>query len=57
LRADPDARAEYLSVKQKAASAVPAEGGVAQYNEAKEPWFRDAYRRAWNWADTLGWRP
>ncbi|MET0758041.1 MAG: hypothetical protein ABWY39_08905, partial [Mycobacterium sp.] len=25
--------------------------------DAKEPWFLDAYRRAWEWADTTGWRP
>ena len=27
------------------------------YAEAKEPWFVDAYRRAWAWADATGWRP
>ena len=27
------------------------------YADAKEPWFLDAYRRAWEWADTTGWRP
>ncbi|MDP9168078.1 MAG: hypothetical protein M3O32_18750, partial [Actinomycetota bacterium] len=27
------------------------------YAEAKEPWFVDAYRRAWQWADATGWQP
>jgi dephospho-CoA kinase len=46
LVANPDVREEYLAVKRKAAHAA-----------AKEPWFRDAYRRAWAWADASGWRP
>ena len=57
LSADPGARAEYLAVKRKAASAVPAVGGIAPYADAKEPWFLDAYRRAWEWADSVAWRP
>ena len=27
------------------------------YADAKEPWFVDAYRRAWAWADATGWQP
>ena len=27
------------------------------YAEAKEPWFAEAYGRAWEWADSTGWRP
>ena len=57
LSAHPGARAEYLAVKRKAASAVPADGGIAPYADAKEPWFLDAYRRAWEWADSVAWRP
>lgn len=55
LTADPDARAEYLSVKRTA----EAEGGgdTADYVAVKEPWFLDAYRRAWEWADATGWKP
>jgi len=55
LRANPDERADYLSVKRAAEKA----GGpdIAAYVEAKEPWFLDAYRRAWEWADTTGWKP
>lgn len=45
LKADPEVRAEYLAVKRAAADA-----------EAKEPWFREAYRRAWLWADETQWR-
>ena len=32
-------------------------GDIARYVNAKEPWFLDAYRRAWLWADSTGWRP
>ncbi len=55
LTADPDARAEYLNVKR----AAEKEGGgdTAAYVAVKEPWFRDAYRRAWEWADATGWKP
>jgi dephospho-CoA kinase len=55
LKANPDARAAYLSVKQ--AAEKQADGGTASYIEAKEPWMLDAYRRAWEWADSTGWRP
>ena len=57
LKAETDVRAEYLSIKQQAASAVPADDGVAAYAEAKEPWYLSAYPRAWEWADSTGWRP
>lgn len=55
LTANPDARADYLAVKQ--AAAKQADGDTASYVEAKEPWMLDAYRRAWEWADSTGWRP
>lgn len=55
LTANPDARADYLAVKRKAE--LDAGGDVSSYADAKEPWFLDAYRRAWEWADTTGWRP
>ena len=55
LRANADARSDYLALKRRVADAGPADGGA--YAEAKEPWFLDAYRRAWAWADTTGWRP
>ncbi|OBH20944.1 dephospho-CoA kinase [Mycolicibacter sinensis] len=56
LAADADARAEYLAVKREAERAG-ADGGIAAYADAKEPWLDGAYRRAWAWADDTGWRP
>ncbi len=53
LNAEPAVRDEYLSVKQRAVST----GDLDAYTEAKEPWFAEAYRRAWDWADRTGWRP
>jgi dephospho-CoA kinase len=49
LTANPDVREEYLAVQRSALEAP-------HYTEAKEPWFADAYRRAWEWADSVGWR-
>jgi dephospho-CoA kinase len=51
LKANPGARADYLAAKREALSQA------ADYAEAKESWFLDAYRRAWEWADATGWRP
>jgi dephospho-CoA kinase len=56
LRANPQVCADYLVVKRQAEQAGSI-GGIAAYADAKEPWFRDAYRRAWAWADSVGWRP
>jgi dephospho-CoA kinase len=50
LRANPDVQQEYLSVKREALTAP-------DYADAKEPWFADAYRCAWEWADETAWRP
>ena len=55
LAANPDVRADYLAVKR--AAEARAGGDIAAYAAAKEPWFLDAYRRAWEWADSTGWRP
>jgi dephospho-CoA kinase len=55
LTANPAARAEYLSVKRAAEKG--GGGDTAAYVEVKEPWFLDAYRRAWEWADSTGWKP
>jgi dephospho-CoA kinase len=54
LIADAGARAEYLELKR----AVAAQGHAttADYADAKEPWFDDAYRRAWAWAKETGWQ-
>ncbi len=55
LLANPGVRDEYLDVKR--AAEADARGEVCRYADAKEPWLRDAYPRAWEWADAVGWRP
>ncbi len=56
--ANPGVRSDYLDIKRAAESAGRGEiAHYAHYAEAKEPWFLDAYRRAWEWADTTDWRP
>lgn len=58
LRADQQACAEYLIVKQAAErAATAADGDSSTYVEAKEPWFAQAYPRALAWADETGWTP
>jgi dephospho-CoA kinase len=53
LKANPSVRGDYLAIKRAAEQGA----GVGHYAEAKEPWLLDAYRRAWEWADSTGWRP
>ncbi|MGE2817557.1 dephospho-CoA kinase [Mycobacterium heidelbergense] len=55
LTANPDARADYLTAKRDAEKRGNGDSEI--YVAAKEPWFFDAYRRAWDWADSTGWRP
>ena len=55
LTANPAVQSEYLELKRRVAAQVHATTGA--YADAKEPWFLDAYRRAWAWADSTGWRP
>ena len=55
LTANPDVCAGYLDVKRTADAS--GGGDLIRYVTAKEPWFSDAYRRAWEWADSSGWRP
>ncbi len=55
LTAEPAARADYLELKRRVAAEGHATTG--DYADAKEPWFADAYRRAWAWADATGWQP
>jgi dephospho-CoA kinase len=57
LLANPDVRDEYLAVKSNAEQAAAPNGDIEVYDAAKEPWFSDAYRRAWDWADASGWQP
>jgi dephospho-CoA kinase len=51
LNANPGVRADYLAVKRSAAG----HHDIGAYAEAKEPWFLDAYSRAWTWAESTGW--
>ena len=53
LTANPEAQERYSVVKQDAERT----GDIGGYVAAKEPWFDDAYREAWAWADATGWRP
>ena len=55
LVAEPGVRDEYLALKREVAAARHLTTG--DYADAKEPWFVDAYHRAWVWADATEWRP
>ncbi|MFY2860542.1 dephospho-CoA kinase [Mycobacterium sp. THU-M104] len=55
LVADPGVREEYLGVTRAADNS--AHGDVARYADAMQPWLFDAYPRAWEWAEGVGWRP
>jgi dephospho-CoA kinase len=57
LAANPDAREHYLTVKREAERATTSDSGIEAYVATKEPWFIEAYRQAWAWADASGWRP
>ena len=57
LSANPDVREKYLAIKRHAEQAAAPNGDIEAYVAAKEPWFSDAYRLAWDWADASGWRP
>lgn len=48
MKANTDVRPEYVAVKREAEAAT-------DYPEAKEPWFAEAYPRAWKWAEATGW--
>jgi dephospho-CoA kinase len=54
LSANPEVRVEYVTVKREAAAAHTNSDNYAQ---AIQAWFLDAYRRAWDWANTVEWRP
>lgn len=55
LRANPQVRAEYQEIKRATENSGRVD--IARYADVKEPWFLDSYRRAWKWADTIGWQP
>ena len=50
LNDHPSAQEDYLAAKRAALAS-------SNYAQAKEPWFLDAYHRAWDWADATGWTP
>ena len=50
LTANPGVREDYLAAKRRALA-------EPHHAATKEPWFLDAYRRAWEWADATGWLP
>ncbi len=57
LKANPQVRDEYLAVKRRAEQTASPDGDIERYLAVKEPWFSEAYGRAWDWADRSGWRP
>jgi dephospho-CoA kinase len=54
LRADAAARREYEQLKWRLAGEL---GSIADYADAKTPWFGDAAGRAERWAAQTGWQP
>jgi dephospho-CoA kinase len=56
LRADPDARAEYLAMKRRVSAEHAGDPDSAGYARAKEPWFAAALPVADRWATATGWR-
>ncbi|QUH00623.1 dephospho-CoA kinase [Saccharopolyspora erythraea] len=57
LRADDDAREEYLRIKREAAQRHASDPDHDACTDAKEPWFADALPRAEEWASRTGWEP
>lgn len=57
LRADDDARADYLEAKRSLGSASAADRSTAGYAAAKEKFFAAANFRSRAWADRIGWQP
>ncbi|MEU6132656.1 dephospho-CoA kinase [Saccharopolyspora sp. NPDC047091] len=54
LRADPEARADYLAVKRELSARHDT---PEAYAAAKDPWFPAALPKAQEWADRTGWAP
>jgi dephospho-CoA kinase len=54
LRADAEARADYLTVKRRLAAENP---DPAAYAMGKDPWFDAEHLAAEKWAAATGWRP
>ncbi|MGI8815470.1 MAG: dephospho-CoA kinase [Pseudonocardia sp.] len=56
LRADPDARADYLVLKRQLAEAHAGDPDRVGYSEGKERWFDESLDLANRWAMRSGWR-
>jgi dephospho-CoA kinase len=57
LRANASVRDEYLAVKRDLAGRFATDDTTANYADAKEPWFTEAYSRMEEWAARTGWQP
>lgn len=55
LRADPQIRREYLSIKQELVRQFASDGDTTRYGIAKDPWFAIVYSRIEQWATQTGW--
>ncbi|GGO94375.1 dephospho-CoA kinase [Wenjunlia tyrosinilytica] len=55
LRADPQIREEYLSIKRTLARRFASDADTTRYGAAKDPWFAIAYSRMEQWATQTGW--
>jgi dephospho-CoA kinase len=56
LRAEPEWLADYQALKERTAVEY-ASRHIAEYAEAKEPWFERAFTEMERWAERTGWRP
>ena len=54
LAANPDAQEQYSGRQARRRACRRVDDHIADYVAAKEPWFSDAYRQAWDWADAIG---
>ncbi|MEB3372305.1 dephospho-CoA kinase [Saccharopolyspora mangrovi] len=57
LRADAEAREDYLALKQQVAETHANDPDHNGYAEAKEPWFANNLPQALTWANTTNWTP
>jgi dephospho-CoA kinase len=57
LRANESVRDEYLALKRDLAARFATDDTTANYADAKEPWFAEAYPRMQEWAERTGWTP
>lgn len=55
LMVNAQARADYLAVQRNAESMAGTQARIASYADINDYWSIDAYREAWQWAETTGW--